>query len=249
MKLIQITDFHVTPSFERARGDVDTRSNFLEIINILANEAYDLICLSGDLCYEEPQLSIYEWIYEEIKGRIDLSKLRVISGNHDDPQMVRNVFHPGEVINDGELYYGESIDDQLILYLDTTKGCSSETQKNWLRHQLAHASSSMIVVFMHHPPVKAGVRHMDMRYALKDDQEFQEIFHSFPDKTFQIFCGHYHVDRIISIKNMTVHITPSCYVQIDPEPEYFRADHYVIGYRTIEINKDICTSFVTYVRS
>ena len=75
---------------------------------------------------------------------------------------------------------------------------------------------------------------MDSRHALRNRGEVQSIFLSHPYNV-NIFTGHYHVEKAIRKKNILVHITPSCFFQIDMNSEAFRIDHYRIAFRLIEM--------------
>ena len=76
---------------------------------------------------------------------------------------------------------------------------------------------------------------MDIKYALQDMKEFQDILQKYENLRFYIFTGHYHVEKTILHHNMRVFITPSCFVQIGQDSASFQPDHYNIGYRIIDI--------------
>ena len=89
MRIVQLTDLHVGLEGEDTYG-VDVRQNFLQILEKVKAETPDLLVISGDLCYHQGDAQIYEWI----KGHLDQIDIpyEVMSGNHDDPQLLAKAF-------------------------------------------------------------------------------------------------------------------------------------------------------------
>ena len=88
---------------------------------------------------------------------------------------------------------------------------------------------------MHHPPAICGVPYMDLNHSFKQIDRFQKLVKSI-GKHIEVFCGHYHVDKVIEVSNMRIHITPSTFFQIRDDIEEFGVDHYRIGYRLMDLN-------------
>ena len=87
---------------------------------------------------------------------------------------------------------------------------------------------------------------MDMNHALRNMHDIQQLFFGFPHH-LSIFCGHYHVEKTLNIRNLTVHITPSTYFQIDWRHEGFKVDHLRIALREINLRRDgVVESTVLY---
>jgi len=170
--------------------------------------------------------------------------VRVISGNHDDSSQLAKSFEMKGLLQRKELYYLRTETPLPIFYLDTAKGRVSKRQLKWLEEEVLKCIGP-IIIFMHHPPLLAGVPHMDKKYALKNRAELQSILlmHSDP---IHIYCGHYHVEKLISYHNLVVHITPSSYFQIDQFRDDFAVDHYRIGFRVIDLTSDQVNSTVVY---
>ncbi len=234
MRILQINDLHVAREGEDAYG-VDVRRNLVTMVHRLRALKADLLVINGDLAYRDGDVEIYEWIKEK------LAELTIpvafTSGNHDDPELMADVFGLDDKLQGTELYYHLSIRNQHCLFLDTTTRRLSLDQLEWLRENL-ETHSGQIFVFMHHPPLIAGVPYMDNNYALQDMDKVQELFQEFEGEVY-IFCGHYHVDKMVRRKNMTVFITPACFFQINQYEEDFKVDHYRIGFR--EINWQECS--------
>jgi Icc protein len=131
------------------------------------------------------------------------------------------------------------------LFLDTTPGELSANQQAWLRNQLS-ASDREALVFMHHPPLAAGVPYMDNNYPLQNRQAVQAIFFAHPHP-ITVFCGHYHVEKTIRQQNLTVYITPATYFQIDQFQADFAVDHQRPGFRIIDLAEDKIRHTVRYL--
>ena len=241
MKIIQITDLHIDEEGSYP-FDIDVRKNFIRILTYIKKQKPDHLVISGDLCYRDPKEEIKQWIKEVL----DFSQLEysIIAGNHDDSQMMAKIFNTQHLLNEGELYYARKIGKETVLFLDSAKGSLSTKQSNWLRRQLKNATDD-VLIFMHHPPIKAGIPFMDNRHPLQYIEKIQKIFFDHP-ANIHVFCGHYHVEKTILLKNLSVHITPSCFFQIDHHSSEFKVDHHRIGYREIVLDNHALSSTVRY---
>ena len=246
MRLIQLTDIHIAKENEHPY-DVDVRENFLKLLDAIADETFDALVLTGDLCLDNPSESVYKWIRSQLEKNLPASVLHAIPGNHDDPHMLANHFNLNHFMKEGELYYQASVSGEMVILLDTAKGYSSEEQKNWLDQTISSSKNDMHLVFMHHPPCDCQLPHMDRNYSLKDKDEYMKIFQSYPGKQFRVFSGHYHTDRTVYDKNVAVHLTPSSYVQIDDRYDKFMPEHYRPGYRIIDLTEGILLTRIKYI--
>jgi Icc protein len=242
MRIIQITDLHIGEPGQDTFG-IDVRGNFDAILGLARGLRPDLLVVSGDLCFDVGERSIYHWLRERLDG--GGIPYEVMSGNHDDPRMLAEAFDRRADLRDGELYYSRAINEKTLLFLDTTPGEVSPAQLNWLSEQLAQQPGEALL-FMHHPPLLSGVPHMDKHYALRNRQEVQEQFFAFA-RPVHIFSGHYHVDKVVCKRNINLYITPSCFFQIDQHCEDFRVDHRRPGLREIHWNGEALMSTVKYV--
>lgn len=242
MRLLQITDLHIGQEGEYTYG-VDVRKNFLSILEHIKARNPDHLIISGDLCYHDGERLTYEWMKALLESTgIPFS---IISGNHDDPKSLAEVFGLREALHDGELYYEKKIGGQKCLFLDTTTGVVSTSQMQWLNNQLGQCNGRAIV-FMHHPPVLMGVPYMDENHSLQNRDAIQEAFLDYGGNVIT-FSGHYHIEKTAQHKNVTAYVTPSCFFQIDQQSVNFKVDHMRIGYREIELFKDGLRTTVKYL--
>jgi len=241
MRITQITDLHVGEPGETAYG-ADMRANFLKILAETKKLNPNYLVITGDLCYDTGVRSIYAWM------KIQLDALQipydVIAGNHDEPRLLAEVFGRQADLHDTELYFAKNINDTPILFLDTTVGMMSEQQLTWLQ-QCLQSQYQAVTIFMHHPPLYASMPWMDARYPLLNRDAVQQILFAHP-YPITVFCGHYHIDKTVQQRNVTMHITPSCFFQIDQHSEDFKIDHLSIALREIEIDGEALRHSVFY---
>lgn len=241
MTIAHITDLHVGREGEHPY-EVDVRSRFRRIVAALAVEQLDVVVIGGDLCYRDGAEEIYAWI------RGELSPLKapvyVVPGNHDESELLARSFGLEGELKGGKLYYRREVQSRALIFLDTADATLSADQLSFLEKSLAEGRGEPALVFMHHPPVKAGVYYMDLKYPLLNREEVQK---SIDGTGCAVFCGHYHVDKTVSIGNLTVYITPSTFVQIDQKAKEFTIDHRRIGWRRIRAEGEKIVTTVHYV--
>lgn len=242
MKIIQITDLHIGREDEETMK-VDVRSNFLNILDKVKEANPDLLVISGDLCFDQPDISIYQWIKNQLAA-FEIPYL-VIPGNHDESTMLANSFQIDGLLKNGELFFLKKWENWTCLFLDSAVGKMSEKQYSFIENTLSEAKGN-VLIFVHHPTAKAGVTFMDNKHPFQEIDRIQRAFSKF-DGPLNIFCGHFHVDKAVQFKNQNIFITPSCYVQIDPNEIDFKVDHYRIGYREIELLEDRLLTGVYYI--
>lgn len=241
MRIIQITDLHIGMAGEDT-FDVDVRGNFLRMCQEIKRLAPDYLVVTGDLCFEDPHEEIYVWI----KQHLDSLEITydLLSGNHDDPLMLSAVFERDHLLKGSQLYYQRQIEGDVYLFLDTTTGIIDQQQLNWLAKAL-NSQYNRLVIFMHHPPVWGGVPHMDNNYPLHNRDIVLETLLEYNNR-IDVFCGHYHVDKTISVDNVNIHITPSSFFQIDQHQEDFAVDHQRPGLREIIVEEGRLSHTVIY---
>jgi len=241
VRIIQITDLHIYPKDEIIDG-VNTRNNFIKVLEDIHKINYDLVVLTGDLSITEGDEPIYKWIKQQLNNN-NINNHFVIGGNHDDANTLAKVFGKNYYLTDNELYYFVKPN---IIFLDTIKGYCSKKQLDWFRQQIIGIKDESPIIFMHHPPFKSGVPHMDKKYAFQQTDEFVEIC-GLTNNTKYVFTGHYHNEISLMYKNVSMFITPSLYLQIDMFEEDFKTYHTVPAYRIIDIDGSQLKTTVRYV--
>ena len=242
MKVTQITDLHIGEKREDTYR-VDVRHNFLMILGEVKIHAPDLIIITGDLCYKYGVTEIYEWIKEKMDN-LDIPYL-VIPGNHDDVELMRDVFKIDYTQSEEEIFFARKLDKRTALFLDSSKASMSHEQLNWLKRQLKQGEEN-ILVFTHYPPCPMDCLFMDGKYPYQDSRELMEVFYE-SKKNIHLFCGHFHSERTLHLKNVNVYLSPSIIVQISPSSKDFKIEHKKIGFRNIELQQERLISYVQYL--
>lgn len=243
MIIAHITDLHIGREGEFPY-DTDVRSRFRRIVAVLRAQRFDAMVIGGDLCYREGDAEIYAWIRAELASLS--APVFVIPGNHDDTVLLAEAFDLRHELKGGKLYYRRMIGSVPALFLDTADATLSVEQLDFLEERLSGAGEDHPLIFMHHPPVRAGVHYMDLKYPLLNMREVQQRISS-TGKNCSIFCGHYHAEKTVSTDAMRIYLTPSTFVQIDQEAESFQIDHRRIGWRMIQAEKGTIMSSVRYL--
>lgn len=241
MRIIQITDLHINQDPGPVRG-VDTKKNFFVTLAESMKYAPDLLVVTGDLAYQSGNNEVYTWIKEQLEN-CGVREYRIIGGNHDDISMMVEVFGLANHVHGDELFYDLSPG---LIFMDTVKACCSENQWRWLREKIDHIRDLRPVIFMHHPPFKAGVPHMDNKYAFQQSREFIDACKNASHSPV-VFCGHYHNEISMETNGIRVFITPSTYFQINASKEEFEVDHYIPAFRIIDLNGNSLKTTVRYV--
>ncbi len=243
MKIIQITDLHIGKEDELPVG-MDVRGNFASVLEKAAAMKPDYLVLSGDLSFHDGDPEACEWVRSLV---VPLGiPFEVIPGNHDDPAVLARVFgYEKEGFHQNELYFSRQWGAHTILFLDTSQGTMSPVQWRWLETQLAGWTAPSALIFMHHPPLIAGVPFMDRNYPFRQIPEFERLVRTYPH-AYQVFCGHYHAEKTVAYPNVNVFITPSTFFQIAQHTDTLQIDHSRPAFRLIDLqeNGDLFTTVV-----
>ncbi len=231
-RVVQLTDVHLGGE-GATTFDVNGRQRFLDVLEEIVKLSPDTIWLTGDLCLDDPDPEIYPWV----KSKLDALQIPyyVIAGNHDDSITLAKTFHPTH-LNNRELYYSKRLGGHFIVFLDTARGRLTNVQWDWFEKEIDNLSETLHIV-MHHPPVYAGVPHMDNRHAFIEQERFIDLMEC-RDHPIHIYCGHYHTARYLRTGNMHIHIAPSTLFQINPYQHEFAMESTQGGIQIIDLDED-----------
>jgi len=231
-----ITDLHIEEESDLPRG-IDTRKNFVGVLEELKIRKPSLIIIGGDLCFMNPEVSIYIWIKEKLNSTG--IPFFIIPGNHDHTEMMEKIFPEINLSKSKEIFFSKRFLYKNILFLDSSRGELSDVQFIWLENQIQTSKNKDVFLVIHHPPIQSHSLHMDKAYAFQQMERFIRICESTPEKNYFVFSGHYNIERYIKLGNINVFITPSLFVQIDPDQQIFVPfSHQGIGYREIVFLSD-----------
>lgn len=225
MIFAQLTDTHIKPKGCFAYGHVDTLGFLRKAIEHLNafQPALDFVVISGDLVDVGTQVE-----YTLFREAVDQLRMPyyVIPGNHDHKEVMRTAFADHTYLTtQGPLQFSIEQQGLRIIGLDTSQigkseGAFPEEQQDWLTTELAAHPDQPTMIFMHHPPFKTGIQHMDDMRLLDADQNFWRLLKG-QSQIIHIACGHVHRAIETFMHGIPISISPSSAhaVTLDLEPE------------------------------
>ncbi|MBK6949492.1 MAG: hypothetical protein IPH16_16715 [Haliscomenobacter sp.] len=86
---------------------------------------------------------------------------------------------------------------------------------------------------------------MDQKYPFRQIPAFERLIQTYPH-AYQVFCGHYHVEKTVSHRHGNVFITPSTFFQIAQHTDALAIDHSRPAFRVIDLqeNGELLTTVV-----
>ena len=223
MLIAQVTDPHIKQEGKLAYKKVDTAANLAACVAHLLKltEKPDLVLLTGDLTdFGRPEEYA---LLRRLLAPLDMPMF-VIPGNHDERNNLRNAFNDHDYLpQDSEfLHYVVEGYPLRMIGLDTTipgkpGGTLCAQRLDWLDQQLSKQREKPTILFMHHPPIKTGIQHMDVQNC-SNGEAFGELLEQHP-QVLQVLCGHVHRPIHTQWHGITVTIAPSSshYVALDTQ--------------------------------
>lgn len=197
-RIAQITDLHLVERGELLYGEGDTSAHFSDIIDELNRiiPPIDMVLMTGDLV-DHPTTENYL----NLRNLADdlIPSYYVLPGNHDDPQMMQEVFKKGGHYPDTSLtgqYVIECGDIQILMlnsHHDHTELADYDSEKSkWLCEALEKNQKPTILA-IHHPPMITSIPYIDMA-----GDWFKPITELIKKHRHveRIICGHAHCDLV-----------------------------------------------------
>ncbi|MDK3073694.1 phosphodiesterase [Sedimentitalea sp. JM2-8] len=168
-RFLQLTDLHVVAAGARASGVLDTRAILRTAVERLIDRRaalghLDAVLVTGDVSDDGTAES-----YRFARGQLDRLGLPLLAipGNHDDRAEFRKAFADSPAMpSSGLIDWTTEIGDTVVIGLDTLVegqggGALRPESLAFLSEALARAGSRPVVVAVHHPPLRTGIRFMD----------------------------------------------------------------------------------------
>ncbi len=192
--IAQISDLHIKPPGSLAYGRIDTAAALERCVAAL-NEFKprpDFVVISGDLA-DTPTAGEYQYL-QRLLAPLKLP-FAGIPGNHDSRELMRAAFPQSYAFSSGPLNQRVEIGGLDLLLLDSSvpgkpHGELDAPTLQWLDAALVASPDKPALVFLHHPPFKAGIWHMD-RQNLRNAGELAPIIRRHP-RVQLIAAGHVH---------------------------------------------------------
>ncbi|MET0969957.1 MAG: phosphodiesterase [Tardiphaga sp.] len=210
--IAQITDLHIKAPGELAYGKVDTAQALARCIAELNafEPRPDLVVISGDLV-DTPTSEEYEHLWRL------LSPLTIpfvaVPGNHDSREMMRAAFADRAYAHSsGALDQARPLGPLDIVALDShvtgkPHGLLEPATLAWLDATLTSSSTRPALVFLHHPPFRTGIEHMDVQDLFNAD-ELADIIRRHP-RVRLVAAGHVHRATLTTFAGTAATICPA----------------------------------------
>lgn len=209
--IAQISDLHIKAPGGLAYGKVDTAralERCVATLNALAPRP-DLVVISGDLA-DTPTEEEYAHL-----ARL-LAPLAIpfvaIPGNHDSRDLMRRCFAQPLFPAEGPLNQLQPVADLDVVLLDSSvpgqpHGELDAATLQWLDAILSCSDQRPALLFLHHPPFRTGIWHMD-RQNLRNAAEFATIVERYPWVRL-IAAGHVHRPTLTQFAGVPATICPA----------------------------------------
>jgi 3',5'-cyclic-AMP phosphodiesterase len=210
MLIAQLSDPHFVPKDVRLFGKLDTAGFLERAVGHLNALAPDLVLITGDLT-NDGDASVYAG-FAAIVGRLR-APFFVLSGNHDDRELMRQRFGAGYLPDSGPLCYAIDRFAVRLIALDTlvqgeTWGEVGPEQLAWLDTRLAEVPDKPTVVALHHPPFRTGIGHLDWS-MLRDAEDLAAVIGRH-GQVERVVCGHVHRSIQRRFAGTLAQTAPSC---------------------------------------
>jgi Icc protein len=209
--IAQISDLHIKAPGALAYGKVDTAGALQRCVAAL--NAFlprpDLVVVSGDLA-DTPTPGEYEHL-RQLLAPLEIPFVG-IPGNHDARAMMRAAFPEQGWAPTGALDQIVSVGGLDLLLLDSSVAgqphgeLEAETLQ-WLDDALASSSTRPALLFLHHPPFRTGIEHMDVQ-DLCNAEELAPIIQNHP-RVKLVAAGHVHRATLTLFAGVPATICPA----------------------------------------
>jgi Icc protein len=210
--IAQISDLHIKPPGMLAYGRVDTARALQRCVAALNDfiPKPDLVVISGDLA-DTPAAEEYE----HLKRLLAPLKLPLVGipGNHDSRQMMRAAFPRADYASSsGPLNQRVEVGGLDLVLLDSSvhgkpHGELDAPTLQWLDATLVSSPERPALLFLHHPPFKTGIWHMDHQNLLNAG-ELALVVRRHP-RVQLIAAGHVHRATLTMFAGVPATICPA----------------------------------------
>jgi 3',5'-cyclic AMP phosphodiesterase CpdA len=209
--IAQISDLHIKRPGSLAYGRVDTAAALERCITTLNEFAPkpDFVVISGDLA-DTPAAEEYQHL-ERLLAKLKLP-FAGIPGNHDSRELMRAALPQAYAFPSGPLNQRVEVGGFDLVLLDSSvpgkpHGELDAPTLQWLEAMLASSPDRPALLFLHHPPFKAGIWHMD-RQNLLNAGELAPIVKRHP-RVQLIATGHVHRATLTMFAGVPTTICPA----------------------------------------
>jgi 3',5'-cyclic AMP phosphodiesterase CpdA len=210
MLIAQLSDPHFLPEGVLAFGKLDTAAYLERAVAHLNTLDLDAVLITGDLTHDGDE-AVYDAAAKIVAGL--RAPFFVLTGNHDDRELMRARFGTSYLPESGPLCYAIDRFAVRLIALDTLVpgkpwGELGAEQLAWLDARLGEAPDELTMVALHHPPFRTGIGHLDWS-MLRDAAELAAVIGRHR-QVERVICG--HVPRLIQARfaGTLAQTAPSC---------------------------------------
>lgn len=214
MLIAQITDTHIVAKGQHwlSEPSTETARRLIKVVDFLnsMNPLPYVVLLTGDAS-EDGSENSYAYVKELLQPL--KAPLFVLPGNHDIRDGMRKAFsdHP-YIPSQGFIQYAINDFPVRLIGLDTLvegkhHGLLCDERLGWLEKALMQENEKPTLIFMHHPPVKVGVKLFDQIICFAPPA-FEKMIQN-KENVIGIVSGHYHHMCLSSFGTKPCFIAPS----------------------------------------
>jgi len=245
LTLLQFSDLHLFTQPDKRIHNIFPEQSFLQTFRqaITENPPVDLILLTGDLA-EDP----YQAVYQRLNQLLSPLQIPVVClpGNHDDYQIMQNVFTQPPVTCNKLTRLGNwqiiALNSQII---GEKQGSIAPLEMEFLKDTLANSEEFFSVVAIHHHCIPTNSLWMD-RMQLENSDVFLKMLTRYK-RVKLVLSGHAHQPLNALISGITILGTPSTCYQFKPNSRNFAITNKPACYRWVSLspNGDITSKIGT----
>ena len=194
LKFIHLTDIHLISGGRRLYGVSPERRLHAAIDSInREHRDADFVVMTGDQVHWGDGDSYR--VLADAMARLDMP-VKILMGNHDNREDLLSAIDGVATDEHGFIQHAQDTEAGRCLFLDThidpqtDAGQYCEQRRTWLTGELER-SGDPVILFMHHPPLKLGLKGMDA-IGLVDVEPFYAVLEPHLPRIRQIFFGHVH---------------------------------------------------------
>lgn len=218
MKLVQISDLHITEEGNLADRTLQTAERLAEAVATInaLRPLPDAVIASGDLV-DQCRPAEYARLRMIVAGLVP--PLYLMVGNHDHRDHLRAAFPDHAYLGtEGFVHYTLDHLPVRVIALDSQVpgeigGALCDARLDWLAARLAEAPDRPTLVFLHHPPFPGGIARMDDNNLVDGRDRFAAIL-SRHRNVLRVAAGHVHRPMTGQIGGVTAQTCPSTAHQI-----------------------------------
>lgn len=239
-RIVQITDLHLMADPSAELKGVCTRATLQAVLDVVRRDfdSAERLIVTGDLAHDELRETYVA--LRELLGDW-LPKLRLLPGNHECRDFMRQVFGDRVTVVDECNVFADSVGGWQLIGLDSqlpgeVRGQLGASQRAWLTRELTAESLRPTAVFLHHPPLKVGTGWLD-EIRLDDADPLLDLLSQHRQVKF-ICCGHIHHEMTVVQANTLMLTTPATCVQFLPDTDRLIPDCVPPGFRIFDLEPD-----------